>query len=74
MVLLIEGIETREHAAEHNAHLLICCSRLHKLRPNTGAVFHTHQPEISSLACLEGFRCVDYVLHSHYNQKYKCLM
>ncbi|CAL5227973.1 g11022 [Coccomyxa viridis] len=31
-------------------------SRLHQLRPNTGAVFHTHQPEISSLACLEGFR------------------
>ena len=31
-------------------------SRLHNLRPNTGAVFHTHQPEISSLACLEGFK------------------
>ncbi len=31
------------------------CSRLHQLRPNTGAVFHTHQPEITALACLEDF-------------------
>ncbi|BDA46009.1 Putative aldolase class 2 protein PA3430 [Coccomyxa sp. Obi] len=30
-------------------------SRIHQLRPDTGAVFHTHQPEITSLACLEDF-------------------
>ena len=30
-------------------------SRLHDLRPNTGAVFHTHQPEITALACLDNF-------------------
>ncbi|EIE24287.1 arad-like aldolase/epimerase, partial [Coccomyxa subellipsoidea C-169] len=30
-------------------------SRLHQLRPNTGAVFHTHQPEITALSCLEDF-------------------
>ena len=29
-------------------------SRLHDRRPNTGAVFHTHQPEITALACLDG--------------------
>ena len=29
-------------------------SRLHHLRPGTGAVFHTHQPEITALACLDG--------------------
>jgi hypothetical protein len=32
-------------------------SRLHAGRPNSGAVFHTHQAEITALTCLEDFEC-----------------
>jgi hypothetical protein len=63
-----------EYAASHHpldisfAYLLtwaLSCSRMHKLRPNTGAVFHTHQPEITALACLENFECASFLCLAH---------
>lgn len=33
-------------------------SRLHAGRPGSGAVFHTHQAEVTALTCLEDFECV----------------
>ena len=32
-------------------------SRLHAGRPGSGAVFHTHQAEVTALTCLEDFKC-----------------